>query len=443
MAGSHRAQRGGGRAAAREARRQKARKRNQTIAAGAAVVVLVGGGGVAALNAFGGDNSPGQKVGSGPSDDKSSDANVLADDKALLDAATAKPLAATGAWAVAKTSDGSTAPEKAFVCQSQRFADPAGLRTWVRTFQNATTKDTAVQYVEVSNDKAAASKAYTSVVGWLSQCSIPKTRLTTSYVTTGVGERGLIAVFSQPSGTKTRYKTIAVTLAGQATMVLEHDTLAATPPPPGPLLATANAAAKKICAQSGGCGAGAPVARPGLLPSTEAPGFMAPVDLPVLDEIDKPWVSAPAKSGGGTGCERMNFTKAKATKYGSLTYVTPEADVPTEFGLDDTIAKFATPTAASAFVAQVRKNVDGCEKDVSTAKVKSTGSISTSTIKGESWQASYDTGGGKKFTYRIGIAGSGDRAVYLVFPVLQDLDISDTAFNETLTRAAERSSTYK
>ncbi|WP_405071220.1 hypothetical protein OG558_17545 [Kribbella sp. NBC_01510] len=443
MAGSHRAQRGGGRAAAREARRQKARKRNQTIAAGAAVVVLVGGGGVAALNAFGGDNSPAQKVGSGPSDDKSSDANVLADDKVLLDAATAKPLAATGTWAVAKTSDGSTAPEKAFVCQSQRFADPAGLRTWVRTFQNATTKDTAVQYVEVSNDKAAAGKAYTSVVGWLSQCSVPKTRLTTSYVTTGVGERGVIAVFGQPSGTKTRYKTIAVTLAGQATMVLEHDTLAATPPPPGPILATANVAAKRICAQSGGCGAGAPVARPGLLPSSEAPGFMAPVDLPVLDEIDKPWVSAPAKTGGGTGCERMNFTKAKATKFGSLTYVTPEADVPTVFGLDDTIAKFATPTAAGAFVAQVRKNVDGCEKDVSTAKVKSTGTIASGTIKGESWLASYDTGGGNKFTYRIGIAGSGDRAVYLVFPVLKDLDISDTAFNETLTRAAERSSTYK
>jgi hypothetical protein len=443
LAGSHRAPRGGGRAAAREARRQKARKRNQTIAAGAAVVVLVGGGGVAALNAFGGDNAPGQKAGAGLSDDKSSDANVLADDKALLDAATAKPLAATGAWKVAQTADGSTAPEKAFVCQSQRFADPAGLRTWVRTFQNATTNDTAVQYVEVSNDKTAAAKAYTSVVGWLSQCSVPKTRLTTSYVTTGVGERGVIAVFGQPTGAKTRYKTIAVTLAGQATMVLEHDTLAAAPPQPGPLLATANAAAKKICAQSGGCGTGAPVARPGLLPSAEAPGFMAPVDLPVLDEIDKPWVSAPAKTGSGTGCERMDFKKAKATKYGSLTYVTPEADVPTEFGLDDTIAKFTTSTAAGAFVTQVRKNVDGCEKDVSTAKVKSTGTIATGTIKGESWQASYDTGGGKKFTYRIGIAGSGDHAVYLVFPVLKDLDISDTAFNETLTRAAERSALYK
>ncbi|HET6988060.1 MAG TPA: hypothetical protein VFI00_15650 [Kribbella sp.] len=443
MAGSHRAQRGGGRAAAREARRQKARKRNQTIAAGAAVVVLVGGGGVAALNAFGGDSAPSTNAGSGPSDDKSSDANLLADDKALLDAAAAKPLAATGAWAVTKTADGSTAPEKVFVCQSQRFADPAGLRTWVRTFQNSATKDTAIQYVEVSDDKVAAAKAYTSIVGWLSQCSVPQTRLATSYVTTGVGERGVIAVFAQPSAGKTRYKTVAVTLAGQATIVVEHDTLAATPPKPTPVLATAAIGAKRICAQSGGCGTGAPVARAGLLPSAESPGFMAPVDLPVVTEIDKPWVSAPAKTGIGTGCERMDFKKAKATKYGSLTYVTPDAGVPTEFGLDDTIAKFATAAAANSFVTQVRKNVDGCEKDVSTATVESTGSISAGTIKGESWQASYDTGGGKKFTYRIGIAGSGLHAVYLVFPVLKDLDISDSAFNETLTRAAERSATYK
>ena len=444
MAGSHRAPRGGGRAAAREARRQKARKRNQTIAAGAAVVVLVGGGGVAALNAFGGDNSSGPKVGNGPSDDKPSNPDMLADNKVLLDGTSAKPLSATGAWAVTKTDDGGTAPDRAFVCQSQRFADPAGLRTWVRTLQNSATKDTAVQYVEVSNDKAAAGKAYSSIVGWLSQCSAAQTRLTASYVTTGVGERGVLAVFGQPSGTKTKYKTIAVSLAGQATVVLEHDTISATPPKPDAVLAAANLGVKKICAQSGGCGTTAPVATAGLLPATDSPGYMAPVDLPVLADIDKPWVSSPgAKSTAGTGCEKINFKTAKATKYGTLTYVTPEAKVPTEFGLDDTVAKFATPTAAAGFVTQIRKNVDGCEKAVSNAKVESTGSIATSTIKGESWLATYDTGNGKKFTYRIGIAGSGDRAVYVLFPVLKDLDISDTAFNETVIRAAERSASYK
>ncbi|TDW15393.1 hypothetical protein [Kribbella kalugense] len=446
MAGSHRASRAGGRAAAREARRQQARKRNQTIAAGVAVVVLVGGGGVAALNAFGGDKKADAKIGNGPSDDKPNDSNVLADDKALLDAVGAKSLGATGTWAVTNTADGDAAPDTAFVCQAQRFADPSGLRTWVRNFTNATTKDTAVQYVEVSSDKTTAAKTYTSVVHWLSQCTAAQTRLSSGYVTTGVGERGVIAVFGMVPGSKTKYKTVAVTLAGQATVVVEHDTLSATPPKPDAVLATANVAAKKICAQSGGCGTGAAVAKPALLPNVDAPGFMASVDLPLLDEINKPWVSAPAAKGnsnGSGGCEKIDLKKAKATKFGTVTYVTPEAKVPTEFGLDDTVAKFATPTAAANFVSQIRKNVDACEKNVSNASVQSTGTIQTSTIKGKSWKATYDSGDGKKFAYRIGIAGSGDRAVYVLFPVLKGLDISDTSFNETVARAVDRSAAYK
>ncbi|WUJ75105.1 hypothetical protein OG809_17935 [Kribbella soli] len=444
MAGSHRASRGGGRAAAREARREKARKRNQTIAAGVAVVVLVGGGGVAALNAFGGDKTPDPKAGSSASDDKPTNSNVLADDKALLDAAGAKTLGATGAWAVTKTADGDSAPDTAFVCQAQRFADPAGLRTWVRTFQNATTKETAVQYVDVSNDKTAAAKTYTSVVHWLSQCTAPQTRLSAGYVTTGVGDRGVIAVFGQLPGSKTKYKTVAVTLAGQATIVVEHDTVAAAPPKPDLVLATANTAVKKVCAQSGGCGTGAPVAKPALLPNVDAPGFMASVDLPLLSEINKPWVSAPAAKGNSSGgCEKIDFKKAKALKFGTVTYVTPEAKVPTEFGLDDTVAKFSSANAAASYVTQIRKNVDTCEKNVSNADVKATGTIQTSTIKGKSWKATYDTGDGKKYIYRIGVAGSGDRVVYMLFPVLKELDITDTAFNETVARAVDRSAAYK
>jgi hypothetical protein len=445
LAGSHRAPRGGGRAAAREARRQKARKRNQTIAAGAAVVVLVGGGGVAALNAFGGDNGSGPKAGSGPADDKSA-ADILADDKALLDPAGAKTLGATGAWTVTRTADGQSAPDNVFACQLQRFADPSGLRTWVRTLQNSVTKETAVQYIDVSNDKATAAKTYTNVVRWLSQCTTPQTRLSAGYSTSGIGEAGVIAVFSQLPGAKTtKYRTVAVTLAGQATMVIEHDTVSATPPRPNAVLATATAAAKKICEQTGGCGTGAPIIKPALLPNADTPGFMAPVDLPLLAQVDKAWVSAPpsAKTTAGTQCERIDLRKAKPAKYGTVTYLTPEAKVPTEFGLDNTVAKFTTAAAAAKFVEQIKKNVDSCEKTVSNADVKSTGTVKTPTVTGKTWKATYDTGNGNEFVYRIGIAQAGDRAIYLLFPVLKKLDLTDDAFNETLVRAADRSVVYK
>ncbi|MGC4942393.1 hypothetical protein [Kribbella sp. DT2] len=446
MSGSHRAPRGGGRAAAREARRQQSRRRNQLIGAGAAVVVLLGGGGIAAVNAFGGDDSPGDSKSSSPDDSQGGggDENALADAKVLIDGPAAKPLTASGSWAIAATADGSSAPDKSFVCQAQRFADPAGIRTWVRTFKNAATKDTAVQYVEVSNDTAAAGKAYTTITGWLSQCNTPQVRLVASYTAEGLGERGVIAVFGQPNGTKSsKYRTVSVTTAGQATMVLEHDTTGGTPPKPDGVLATAGAGLKRICTETGAdCGSGNLQAKTGLLSTQESAGFMAPIDLPVLSSVEKPWVSVDGEVRSGTLCEKIDLKKAKATKYKTQTYVVPEAPVPTEFGMDATVAKFATPAASAAFVAQIRKNVDGCAKSTSTATVKSTGSL-TSAVKGETWKATYDTGGGKVFTFRIGIAGSGDRAVYLLYPVLKNLDITDTVFTEVLARAADRSATFK
>ncbi|MFI5734258.1 hypothetical protein ACIA49_29350 [Kribbella sp. NPDC051587] len=445
MAGSHRAQRGGGRAAAREARREKARKRNQTIAAGVAVVVLVGGGGIAALNAFGGDDSSGDpKNSKGPGDDKPTDSKVLADDSGLLDVAGAKALGSTGTWSVTKTADGAGAEDHEFVCQSQRFADPSGLRTWVRKFANASTKDSAVQFVEVSNDASAAEKSYSTIVGWFSQCASEKrTRLSTSYLLSGMGDKGWIAVYGQASGPKTRWRSVSVTLAGQATMVVEHDTNGTTPPQPDAVLAASAAALQKICPQTGGCGSGTPAAKISLLPTSEPAGFMAPAELPIIAAVDKPWVSTPGKVGNTTQCELTDPKKAKAAKFTTQTYLAPEAKTPTEFGLDDTVARFSSPGAATAYVNLVRKNVDGCQKRVVTAKVSSSGVLTKNGIKGEAWEATFDTGSGKKAKYRMGIAAVENRAIYLYFPVLPNLDVSDSAFLDTLRRAAERSQSYK
>ncbi|TCM46712.1 hypothetical protein [Kribbella sp. VKM Ac-2568] len=442
MTGSHRAPRGGSRAAAREARRQQARRRNQLIGAGVAVLVLVGGGGIAAVNAFGGDGSAGEAKSSGGDDKSGGASKMLSDAKVLLDGPAAKPLSATGVWTVAGTADGSSAPDRSFVCQSQRFADPAGIRTWVRNFKNATTKDTAVQYLEVSNDAAAAGKAYTTILGWLSQCATPQYRLISSYSTTGLGDKGVVAVFGQPGEKINKYRTVSVSTAGQTTMVMEHDSTGKVAPKPYGVMGAASAGLKRICAEAE-CTTGTPAARVALLPTSEPAGFMAPIDLPILDSIDTPWVSAASTTRNGTGCEKIDLKKARAAKYKSQTYVAPDAKVPTEFGLDTMVAKFATPVATSTFVTGIRKNVDNCKKTTSNATVKATGTLALPSIKGESWRASYDTGGGKIFTYRIGIAATGDRAVYILYPVLKNLDISDTAFNEVLVRAAERSATFK
>lgn len=445
MTGSHRAPRGGGRAAAREARRRQARRRKQLLGAGAAVLVLVIGISYAVIAATrGGGPATSAKTGA-PDDKPSSTASaVLSDAKGLLDGPAAKPLTTTGAWTVTGTVEGSDASDRSFVCQAQRFADPAGVRTWVRTFRNPATKDTAVQYVEVSNDPTGAGKAYSTIAGWLSQCATPQVRLVASYAVTGLGEKGVVAVFGQPTDEDTsRYRTVSVTTAGPATMVLEHTTTGEDAPKPTGILTTATAALQRVCAQTGTTCAKSPTAAPSLLPATEPAGFMAPIDLPVLDSVDKPWVSVASATRNGTGCEKIDLKKAKAINYKSQTYVVPEAEVPTEFGLDTTVAQFASPTAAGSFVTGIRKNVDNCPKSTSNATVKRTGPVDAGPIKGQTWRASYDTGGGKIFAYRIGIAAVANRSVYVLYPVLKDLDISNAAFADILTRAAERSRTFK
>lgn len=399
------------------------------------------------MNAFGGGDSGGDAK-SGNQDDRSSggDSKLLSDAKVLLDGTAVKQFApASGAWAVASTDDGSNAPDRAFVCQSQRFADPAGIRTWIRTFRNPSTADTAVQYVEVSNDEAAAGKAYATITGWISACNTPQIRLISSYTTNGLGSKGVVAVFGQPGPKTNKYRTISVSTAGQATMVVEYDTVGKTPPKPDTMVATAGAGLKRICDEAK-CTTGTPTAKPGLLPTTEPAGFMAPIDLPVLPSIDKPWVSTSSTAPKGTGCEsdKLDLKKAKPKAYKSQTYVVPEAKVPTEFGLDTLVVGFASPNAASTYVAAIRKAVDNCKKTQSNATVKPTGEVTLGkSIAGESWRASYDTGNDKIFTYRVGIAVAGSRAVYTLYPVLEDLDISNAAFNEVLLRAAERSTAYK
>jgi hypothetical protein len=444
MTGSDRSPRSG-RAAVREERRRQVRRRNQVLGAGAAVVALVGGGGYAAVAAAGGGDAH-DAVRSSEPDDKSNDAgpSVLADQKVLLTPPAVKPLS-TGTWIVSGTADGSSSTDHSFVCQPQRFADPAGVRTWVRTFRNPTTKATAVQYVEVSNDAAGAGKAYATIAGWLGQCSTPQLRLVASYTTKGLGSRGLIAVFGQPAGDENkRYRTISVTTVGPATMVLEHDTTGDTTPKPGPILAAANAGLQRICTQLGTPCSKTPTATSSLLPSPDTPaGFMSPIDLPVLDSVRKPWVSVTTTTHTGTGCEKMDLKKAKASAYRSQTYVVPDADVPDEFGLDTTVARFASTGAAKTFVETIRKNVNSCPSTTSNATVRRTGSFDLDTMSGQTWRVSYETGDDKIFTYRIGIVVVGKRSVYVLYPVLRHLDISNSAFVEILTRAGERSTTFQ
>ncbi len=442
--GTHRAPRVS-RSAARQARRKKVRRRQQMFGAGLVVALLIGGGGYAAVAGSGddakeaADNAQTQPPPPDETKRDDKDPPVLADEAFLLDAHGATQISA-GAWTVTNTVEGSRAPERSFTCQAQRFADPAGVRTWVRQFKNGAAQ-TAVQYVELSSDSGGAQRAYGTILGWMGSCITPKQRLLASYNADGLGDRGTVAVFEQPiGGGQSRYRTLAVASTGAATMVFEYVALAPAQPRTAGTVGAAGAALKRMCAETGSACPHTLELKSSLITANGEPaGFMTPIDLPVMAALNQPWVGVDSTVNAGSGCEQINLTKAKSRKARARQYVAPEAKVPAEFGFDTMTAEFASPTAAQAFVSTVTAAVDKCATTQSNAKVKRTKPVRfRGGISGPTWRVVYDLGSGS-ITYRVGIARAGQRAVHVAYPVLKNLDISDDTFAAVVARAAQRS----
>lgn len=443
--------RGGGRAAARaEARRRRKRRRRQILGATAVVALLAAGGGYVAMagdddGAGGGEAAkpPANKPEPG-GDDQSSGPEPLSTASFMVDTVAAKPLGGEGKWSVVATRNGGQVPDRSFTCQTQRFADPAGVRTWYRALRNQQANSSAVQYVELSGDSPGAQKAYQTIATWLSNCETSQQRLIASYTSKGLGERGLVAVFGQPVNAKqVRYRAITLTGSGPVTMVLEHVSVSAAVPNPATVLAAATGAIRKICSETeSSCGT-APKLTPQLLPATSDPrGFMSPIDLPVMPRIKQPWVGVAPAGVLGTQCEKLDRKKAK--KVGGRTYVIPNSGAPAEIGVDTMVLEFASPVQAEAMLATNRTAMDKCSDTQLNAKVRKTLPAVSGGVKGQTWVAQYEQGEGKKpIVYRIGMVRASTRLAYVAFYVLDGYNITDKAFADVVARAGERSLYYR
>jgi hypothetical protein len=442
MTGSHRLERTS-RAAVRQARRKRTRRRQQLFGIVVVLALLIGGAAYVVWAGTRDKGGPAAQAGNAGADDQRGDSTMLAKDTFLLDADGAKKLSG-GPWQVSTTNEGVQVPERSFTCQAQRFADPAGIRTWVRQFKNG--DSTAIEYVELSLDSRTAAKAYDTVLNWLATCTTPQQRLVTSYTADGLGDRGTVAVFAQPvGGGKERYRTLTVTGTGPAMMVLEYITVASgTPKTTGPVAAGTDAM-MRLCSETKSTCPRSQVLTPSLLPAVGEPaGFMTAIDLPVLSKVKEPWVGVDAGTNPQTDCGETNQPTAKPVRTAARTYLPVGAKVPTEFGMDTKIFEFSSAKVAGQYLAGMRTTMAKCNASHSNVTTRRSATVGGEAgVTGQTWVVRIGLANGSNLTYRVGAAQAGKRVTYLLFLSLNGLDVTDQEFATTVARAAHRSMSYK
>ena len=93
-----------------------------------------------------------------------------------------RPLGSPARWTVEKTSDNTKGSGINSFCQGSRFADPQGLRTYVRSYRFAGSPDRkASQTIELSRTVRQARTGYATAVKWFGGCQQARVQLLSSY----------------------------------------------------------------------------------------------------------------------------------------------------------------------------------------------------------------------------------------------------------------------
>lgn len=354
------------------------------------------------------------------------------------------------AWTVRRTTDNSSGSGLHSRCQQERYADPRGTAALVRVLEAVPAKrrpaSSLVQLSEASASERAARRAFGIALSWYAGCSGTRVQLVSTRRVEGVGDQAVLVVlrsWAEPVDTS----TVAIARTGRlltTTVAMTDGVEAPAPRRTADLLGTA---VNGLCAlpDGGGC-AGKPVLvsvpPPAVGPS---PALLVELDLPPVRGVAEPWVGTAARKAvtnvASTRCDtssfRGSFEGAKFRHSQTRTFLVPEARLPDEFGLTETVG--ALPRrAAKAFVEQVRRRLASCpDRDLGT-EVTLVAQERTGRTDISVWQLRTEISDQSSLSYSMAIIRNGTAVAQLQFVPSGDARMRDGAFADVVRRAVER-----
>jgi Sigma-70, region 4 len=350
-------------------------------------------------------------------------------------------------WTIVSTTGDNGPTKRSYPCQQTVFADPDHRSAFARTFKGTGNQaEQVIQTVEVSRSPNIGRSTFATTTQWAAGCTTPRFRLLATYQVNDLAEETNLFTFSlTPESGPTRMMAVGVSRSGSVVTSVVQSAVTDTPFRPGPLVDVMVDAVNNICQVSdGGCAPTSTLQRIAPLPSGDARGFLAPLDIPVIPGVPGGWVgTTPERLHGNpsaTLCDAADFNVNTVTSASLRTYVIPTApNLPNRFGLSETIGTFNSKETALGFMQEVIRSVDTCERRKLSATVSDHVHLVGDGVHGHVWTFTYQvTATAQTVRYRVGLVRRQGLVAEVTLSPTNTYDMTDQEFAAMSLRAGER-----
>ncbi len=351
-----------------------------------------------------------------------------------------------GPWRTAKTFDNSRGSGRVAPCQQERYADPDGVSTLVRTFETTTRKGqpekSAVQYAELSSDVRSSRRAWHRMVRWYGGCVTPRVQLISTYAVSGVGDAARLFHLRSWRSPATTYVVGVARTGPIVTTTLTRTTAEAATDLHGEARFLGGAINGLCTTIPGASCATDPVAK--AIPPVrvgEVPSLLIEADLPPVNGVSRPWVGIRPREArdnvAATGCDRTDFSQKGISSAVTRTFLVPDRTIPAVFGVTETVGSMPEERA-KAFVKTVRDRMASCSDRAPGSDVVSLASSSNQDQDLSVWRVTSELNDNETVTYLMGIIRDGTAVGQVGFIPTRALTMAPGAFDTVVRRALAR-----
>ena len=348
-------------------------------------------------------------------------------------------------WAEVETHDNTHGNGLVTPCQQARYADPRlvdALVREIRTPRGTEPRRTVVAMTEASRTDAAAGRAMDRLTGWFAGCDEGRSQLLSTSTVTKVGDDALQLVlrdWDEPVTTT----VVGIARAGRFVVTTASSVRAARVEDPESHARLLAAAVDGVCTlEDATCRpSGAPrLERRDALPVGDPATMLVEADLPPVSGVDDPWVGTRPEQVRGqnvaaTRCDRTSFAGVQAAA--TRTFLIPDAKLPVEFGLTETVGSLGEERAR-AFVADIRRKMAGCSDRVLGTDVLTAASRTGKAEELAVWHVTDEVTETRSVKYYMAVARAGGQLLQLGFIPARGVEMDRGAFLALAERGLER-----